>query len=337
MDVEKIMIPKQRITIPMMQLDERVRINQQQVERVAKVIKHLAEVQPFNYATNSHPPVGHASTLDYFFAVTLQQFGFWEDDGKQYVRPMIAQMDGKALKGSAYMAKAYLRVLDTDSQFYSPARQTIIQKDELLKIFRSDSGHNPIPAFDLHLRLANKFGQDMLALDLSPLEVVNRVNAKKKPLRAFLQMLDTISGYKEDPLSKKANLLAMILIQRPESFLSIGSNENLLPIVDYHCMRVCLRLGLIDVINSSLSRKLIYRQLVTTDEEWAVRLAAYQIQPLIKEISGKSIGAINQFFFKYMRSRCHEMISPECNGCITDQVCLRRKQYFQPVLRTTNY
>ena len=297
--------------IPMVQLNERVKINQQQVERVAKVIKHLAEVQQSTYTSNNHPPIRHPSTLDYFFAVTLQQFGFWEDNGEQYLRSLIARIDGKQLKGSAYMAKAYLRLLDIDPQFYSPDRQASLQRDEFLKVLCSDDGRDPLPALNLHLKLANKYGQDLLALDLTPLEIINKANAEKKPLQEFLRILDSISGYKEDPLRKKANLLAMILSQRPERFLNIGNNENLFPIVDYHCMRACLRLGLIDVVDSSFTNKLTLRLLVTSDEEWAVRHTAYQIQLMIEESSGKSIGAINQFFFNYMRRRCHEMTTPD--------------------------
>jgi len=321
----------------MEQAAELVYINKEQVKRVAEVIKHCTEIQPSNYASHHHPPVDHPFALDYFFAVTLQQFGFWEDDGKKYVRPMIAQLDREELKGSAYMAKAYFSLLDKDPQFYSPARQAKLQKSELVKVLKSDSGHDHLPALDLHLSLANNYGQDMLDLGLSPLTIIASVNTEEKPLHAFLQQLSSISGYKEDPLGKKANLLAMILIQRPERFLKIGSDESFKPIVDYHCMRASLRLGLIEVIDSALSGKLSRRHLVKPEEEWAVRLAAYQIQPMLEEFSGKPIGVINQFFFNYMRGCCHEMRAPECSRCIADLVCLHRKQYFQPVLRTTNY
>ena len=318
-------------------VDDRVAINEQQVEKVAKVVKVMPEAQPFDYAGDKHPSVGHPHAVDYFFAVTLQQFGFWEDDGRGYQYPMIASLDGQQLKGSAYMAQAFFRKINTDPEFFSPATQINLKEGDLLDTMRSDNGSDPLPALASHLEVANRYGQDMLALDLSPHTILEKVNAEEKPLAAFIRVLDKIGGYKEDPLRKKSNLLAMILSQRPERFLNHAKGESLLPVVDYHCMRACLRLGLIDILDENLRGKVIRREFVNTDEEWAIRFAAYQIQAMVEEMSGKTIGVVDWFFFNYMRSRCFEMTAPECNICAANQVCLHRERFFQPVIRTTHY
>jgi hypothetical protein len=318
-------------------IDNKVSINSQQVEKVAKVVKGMAEAQPFDYAGERHPGVGDPHAVDYFFAVTLQQFGFWEDDGEVYQRPMIATLDGDQLKGSAYMAQAYFRKITTDPEFYTPAVQANLKQDDLLAVMRSDDGGDPLPALTLHLDVANRYGRDMLALGLTPEMILEKANAEPKPLTTFIQMLDRIGGYKEDPLRKKSNLLAMILSQRPECFLRKKEGENLLPVVDYHCMRACLRLGLIDIIDDSLRDKLVDRRFVSNEEEWSIRFAAYQIQAMVEELSGKTIGVVDWFFFNYMRARCFEMTAPECSRCAANQVCLHREQFFQPVIRTTHY
>ena len=318
-------------------IDNKVSINSQQVEKVAKIVKGMAEAQPFDYAGERHPGVGDPHAVDYFFAVTLQQFGFWEDDGEVYQRPMIATLDGDQLKGSAYMAQAYFRKITTDPEFYTPAVQANLKQDDLLAVMRSDDGGDPLPALTLHLDVANRYGRDMLALGLTPKMILEKANAEPKPLTAFIQMLDRIGGYKEDPLRKKSNLLAMILSQRPERFLRKIEGENLLPVVDYHCMRACLRLGLIDILDDSLRDKLVNRKFVSNEEEWSIRFAAYQIQAMVEEWSGKTIGVVDWFFFNYMRARCFEMTTPECNRCAANQVCLHCEQFFQPVIRTTHY
>ena len=80
------------------------------------------------------------------------------------------------------------------------------------------------------------------------------------------------------------------------------------------------------------------RQLVfAPDEEWAVRFAGYRVQQAVVAQSGKDLGAVDWFFFNYIRSHCPEMTDPVCSECALEAVCKKRKEYFQPVLRTTFY
>jgi hypothetical protein len=85
-----------------------------------------------------------------------------------------------------------------------------------------------------------------------------------------------------------------------------------------------------------LNRKLVDRQVISPDEEWAVRYTAYRAIEKVVAISGKSMGAVDWFFFG-ARKRCPEMSEPECHLCQIDSVCAHRKELFQPVLRTTFY
>ncbi len=57
-------------------LDPRVRVDDDQVQRIAQLIAHLPEVQPFRFVGDFFPYVDDPGALDWFFAVTLQQFGF---------------------------------------------------------------------------------------------------------------------------------------------------------------------------------------------------------------------------------------------------------------------
>ena len=102
-------------------------------------------------------------------------------------------------------------------------------------------------------------------------------------------------------------------------------------------MRGCLRMGLVEILDESLKEKIQRRQIVNADEEWAIRYACYLAVEDVVRISGKSLGAVDWFFFAYSRQRCPEMSEPECAKCAVDDVCLHRKDLFQPVLRTTYY
>jgi hypothetical protein len=316
--------------------DRRAGVNEPQVQKAAQLIAALPEVTPFDFTGPVLPPVGHPLALDWFFVSTLQQFGFWTTDNGKYHQPLIASIDGVEQKGSDYLWQGYLRPLEDDPDFFNPERQANISQAEMLDLFRADDGSDPMPALDLHLAQARQYGQDMLALNLTPQEVVRQAQSSAKPLQTFFETLDHIGGYKEDPLRKKSGLLALILNQRPEGYLSFGEDAGVTPVIDYHAMRACLRVGLVDVVDGELRSKLAGRRVLTPGEEWAVRYAAYNAMEQVAASSGKSMGAVDWFFFN-SRKRCPEMTEPDCQRCQVDSICAHRKELFQPVIRTTFY
>jgi hypothetical protein len=308
-------------------LDSRATLDHSRVSEVSRVLKTVPEAQSFNFTGSDFPSVDHPSVMDFFFVSTLQQFSFWEEKDGRYSQPMIAPLDGAMLKGSSYLYHSYLRPMEADPVFFSPSRQADLTAEELLAM----------PAFDLHLQKAREYGKDMLALGLTPRDIVEQANASDTPLKTFLMQLDHISGYKEDPLRKKSTLLALILNQRPEAFLHIAPNETPKPVVDYHAMRSALRTGMVGVVDERLEKQIAERRLINSDEEWAVRFAVYCAQEEVARLSGKTIGAVDWFFFNYMRSICLEMSEPLCPQCALNEVCAKRKHLFQPVIRTTFY
>jgi len=322
---------------PEMPLDTRVQVNEEQVQRVAETISTIPEASPFPFVSPEVPPVGHPKALDYFFAATLHQFSFWYVQNNHYHQPLIARIGGVKLKGSDYLWNAFRRRLEDDADFCSPERQANLSREELLEVFRADNGDDPMPALDLHLEQARSYGRDMLALQLTPQAVLEKALASAQHLQTFMDLLDQIGGYKEDPLRKKSSLLALILNQRPEKYLPLRNDEQVKPVIDYHAQRSCLRMGLIDVIEEKLENKFRERQIVLPDEEWAVRYAVYRATEGVAALSGKSIGAVDWFFFSNARKRCLEMSEPECDTCPVDSVCAHRIELFQPVIRTSFY
>lgn len=316
--------------------DARVRVDTAQVERIASLITALPKVNAFDFTGQDFPPVNHPAALDFFFAATLQQFGFWADDGTRYKEPYIARLKGRELKGSDYLFAVYIRLLRNDADALSTTFHVSLTFDVFADWYRDDDGNANMPALDLHFEMARAYGRDMQALGWTPQEIVARANASEKPLQTFLQQLDHIGGYKEDPLRKKATLLAIILQQRPEEFLRVNPDEIVPPIIDYHLQRSCLRTGLVRVDDDALYEKLARREIVSPAEEWAVRSAAYDALVQVQKLSGKSMGAVDWFFFQ-ARRRCPEMTEPDCARCAVDAACAHRKELFQPVLRTTFY
>jgi sugar/nucleoside kinase (ribokinase family) len=321
---------------PAIPLDGRVTVDDSQVQKISALISNIYEATPFQFVTDELPPVHHHKTLEYFFAATLQQFSFWSEQNHRYHAPLVAPLGGVRLKGAFFLFAAFRRRLEVDADFCSPARQANMSRDELLDVFRADDGSDPMPALELHLEQANQYGRDMLALHLTPEAVLHNAQASPTPLRTLLAQLDGLGGYKEDPLRKKSGLLALILNQRPEHFLTFGEGEDVEPVIDYHLMRSALRTGLIDVLDADLKTKLINREIIDADDEWAVRHAAYRAIQQVVEVSGKPTGAVDWFFFS-ARQRCPEMTDPDCPRCAVDSACAHRKELFQPVIRTVFY
>ncbi len=325
-----------RQPVPIASVDDRCRLVPDQIQRMARLLAHLPHVRPFDFTGDFYPPAGHLSALNFFFAAALQQFGFWEMHDGRYYQPLVALIEGHLLKGSKYLWCAYRRQLDRDPDFFLPTRQAVMTETEMADAFRSDNGTNPLPALELHLQAARAYGFDMQVIGWTPAAMMLVANQSNQPRSALLDILTHIGGYKEDPLRKKAVLLALILEQRPERFLRPAQGEPEPPAIDYHLMRSCLRIGLIDIRDAKLHQQVIEHDELATEDEWAIRSTAYRAIQQVRDLSEQTMGMVDWFFFG-ARHRCPEMTEPDCTHCVIDAICAHRKELFQPVIRTTFY
>jgi hypothetical protein len=207
---------------------------------------------------------------------------------------------------------------------------------ELDALFHSDKGTNPLPMWADHLDLTRGYADWFVRRGLTPADVVRNATAQAKPLGALLAACREIPGYAEDPMEKKAMLLAIVLENRPEKFLPVPDPESAVPIIDYHLQRSALRTGLVRVDDADLRRKLVNRELLREEEEGAVREATYEAIRRLMDRSGLSAAAVDWFFFQN-RTRCPEMTEPDCPACPVQAICARETALFQPVWRTTAY
>ncbi len=314
----------------------RVEVNSDQTHNIARLLKAKKTTAPHTFTDMGQPTDGHPGALNFYFALTLQEFGFWDENNGRYQRPMVADIDGKTLKGSDFLLSAFYNVLGSDPGFFHIDRQANLSKEELGSALQDDHGICPVPALDLHLSEARAYGRDMLELGVTPNEILKQANESKKPLDEFLRFLWQIGGYKDDPLQKKSVLLAYILVNRPERFLRPANGETLPPCIDYHLMRSALRTGIVSVADPGLRQQLIDRRRMSHADEYAIRSSVYEAIRMIADCSGVDMVSVDQFFFQ-MRRGCPEMSEPECERCILKTVCARNTHLFQPVIRTTYY
>ena len=306
------------------------------IDRLAALLRSIPQLDGFAFVGDLFPPVGDPSTVEWFTAATLQQYGFWYEADGRHAGPMIAPIGGIERKGSDYLWAQFLRWYRASPGVLAPTQQRKVDEVTWSVSAVSDRGDDPYPDPTMRARLARDYGRSMAVIGATPDDLVAAAAATGRPMAALLRLLDHVGGYREDPLRKKAALLGVILRQRPEAFLPGALNDDAPPIVDYHVQRTSLRTGIVSLHDTDLRRALQGRQVITADEEDAVRRATFEAVARLAARSRRDMGAVDWFLFQ-MRHRCPEMTEPQCAECPADSACAKSTGLFQPVFRTTAY
>ncbi|MGB0639253.1 MAG: carbohydrate kinase family protein [Myxococcota bacterium] len=308
------------------------------IKTISESIQADIQSSTFDFTAKPHLPVGHPHALEMLCISTMHQFGFWYGDTAQgWIEPMYAELDGVRYKGSDFIWAAFARAAKTDPTLLSLDRMTN-EKDLLLEICKADDGQCPLPEPELYRKIHQTHGWVMRSKwPGGYAELVAHANQSDTPVATLVENLSNLPGYMSDPLRKKANLLAIILANRPEHFLQATDIHHVEPIVDYHMMRVSLRTGCVQILDPDLERRNKSRLWIDAPEEYEIRHATSQaIASLVKQTSS-TVAAIDGLFFKVGRTWCLETEDPKCEECPLTEACQRNKRLFQPVFRTTDY
>jgi hypothetical protein len=324
-----------------------VKINEKQTQLVAELLKKLPEngkgLNFYSYAkdgkeiidSEKFPPLHHPQAINFFFFVVMHDYGFYYGDDKGYLEPLYGIFHGIKTKGSDLLWKM-CRLALANHEGFDPKYLANITVKELGRIFSDDNGPVIWPDFETRFRMTRAFGRWFIKRGITAEEIVANANSKKESLFYFLSVLRKIPGYDSDPLEKKNLLLAMALANRPEKFLKVNDPEQWMPLVDYHLMRLSLRLGMIEIHDREALRKNCNREWVDFDIERRIRYATYNaVNDLIVK-SGRQMSFIDEKIWM-ARQYCPEMKKPDCSKCIFESICKKRVELFQPIFRTTNY
>jgi len=229
-----------------------------------------------------------------------------------------------------------MKALEKNPKVFSPEHLAEITQNELFEeIFADDNGPIPFPDRFARLEMTRDFGKWFMEKGIKPSDIIQSAGKAGKPLRRLLDRLKKIPGYNEDPLEKKNLLLAMTMANRPERFIEVRDFYNWLPVVDYHLMRVALRLGLVDLHKNEIYEN-EKRQFVSAETENDVRTSVFDAVVFLIRESGRSMSFIDELMWS-ARKYCPEMEEPDCSKCVFANVCKKRTKLFQPVFRTTYY
>ncbi|MBU0678257.1 MAG: hypothetical protein KJ626_09060 [Verrucomicrobia bacterium] len=317
-----------------------VKIDTDRLAEFADFIRAQDDIQPFDFCSLSeghiYPPRNTNGVVEYFFFCCAHQFGFWKVKDAKYAGPMIASIDGENLKGSDYLWRCCTRAWTENHEFFCPSHLFGMTDSAWATVFADDSGVNPLPMWDRHLQIIRAYTAWLRESGSTPAELVEKAASSDRTLTTFLHDASAIPGYREDPIWKKLLLLAITLENRPEHFLPVTDPESYQPIIDYHLQRSALRTGLVVIEDEDFKDRLRDRAEVGEREEKLVRAATCAAVSELVARSGRSVAAIDYFFFQN-RTRCPEMTEPQCPECPVESICAKETDLFQPVFRTTDY
>jgi len=324
-----------------------IEIDKRQIRLVAELLKELPEEEGLNFysfkkgneeiiASDMYPELNHPQAINFFFFVVMHDYGFWYGDEKGYHEPLYGIINGKREKGSDLLWKMAVMTLKKNETKFEPINLAEIKPRELAQIFSDDNGPIVWPDFEKRFQITRAFGKWFIKEKKTPSWIVNEANNATKPLQYFLAWLRKIPGYNRDLAEKKNLLLAMVLANRPEKFLNVKDPENWKPIIDYHLMRVSLRMGLVEFLNKEEKKENKERRWTNYFTEREIRWAVYNAVLELIQKSGRPMSFIDKIMWMG-RCYCPEMTAPECAECLFNSVCKKNIEFFQPVFRTTAY
>ena len=229
-----------------------------------------------------------------------------------------------------------MRALVADETALAPRKLARISLIDFTKLFSDDKGMILFPNLEERLILTHSYG-NYFRNTPPPKVIIEAVNKESDALGKLISLTQhSIPGYNEDPIVKKNLLLAMTLANRPEKFLRVEKTDPAwLPIVDYHLMRVALRLGLVE-LTAEEAKKNVRRNWISRNDEMSIRGKVFFAVKDVIERSGKPMAFVDEAMWQGRRY-CLETETPNCDKCQFNGVCAKRVKLFQPVFRTTAY
>lgn len=288
---------------------ERPTINRPLVEKLARVAAGI----PLNEA--SYLPDGVAGlSREMRLLAWLYSTGIC-----QQTRNFIGIVGAREYRGSDYLTRRMIEHMSTEPEFWKPASLLDLEDAKLAAIFSDDR----TAATSCMDRLEERARQ---LRDLADFIVWNTATSIEdmfppdEPLvvEEISERLAMTEAY-SDPLAKKTNLLLMVLVK--EGLLKLSNPRSLRMPIDYHLMRVFLRTGvLVFSRESDLEQRLVRHQVVTSEEETAIRKACVEAGRIFTEF-GADLFHLDALLWNIGRNCCQESGLPLCR---LDRTCPKK-------------
>ena len=290
------------------------------IERVARTLKLRAEtLEKLDvYDVKFYPPASDEPELiTRYFLVLVAMDHRLSRPGKPYE----ACLEDGCYKGADLLYRLGMKKYVEDPGFFSPERLTEIRVEDVREWL--SIGDATPPDLEVRTMLLRDLGYKLMKLyGSSALKIIemssNRIHGSlENP--GLVDNLKVFRAY-EDPVEKKAMLLAKFLITRglfkPIDELDVA--------VDNHLSRIAYRVGLV-MVSGPLWSKIRESVEVTAEEDLLLRITVKRAYRYVAFKAGLSPVVIDDFFWIMGRKLCVRDKLPECERCLFKGYCRAKR------------
>lgn len=238
----------------------------------------------------------------------------------QSTRTFEGTINGRWLRGWDYLVEASRRCTED----FRTERILAYGAEELRRLLSDDVDAVSSPIDRVEERLeqlhdcARRLGDDY---DGEAMGVYERSGGWLTGEGGLLALLSEFRAY-SDPLQKKSVLLAGMLHEI--GVWPLRDPENLKVAMDYHAMRVALRSGMVEVLDSGLARDLREQKPVSEETNQAVRTAVSEACDVVVREAELSVFAFDKLIWHLGRSCCFYEHEPICGLARGLGACFKR-------------
>lgn len=287
-------------------------------DRIARVFKGIEKEGYLDvFDQRFYPPAGDPpeDVFNYFLAMVAIDHRT-SSPGKPYS----AEVGGEVYRGSDLLYRLGRMKYEEDPSFFSPRKLAGIKIDEVKSwlaigdIEPRDLEGRAMLLRDLGEKLLKLYGSSSLLL----LEISGGRMRGSLGSPGLSDLLRPIRAY-EDPVEKKANLLAKFLSRR-----GLFSPPDAGIPVDNHLVRIAYRVGLV-MVSGELWNKIKEGGGVTREEDVLARLVVKEAYEYAARKSGRDPFSVDDFLWVHGRTICRRDDAPLCERCYFKGFCKARR------------
>jgi len=285
------------------EMNNHISINQVKVKDLSHSILLLDLSQEF--AEHITPPVKVSSD-----EAALRAF-FWASAICHSTKGGLkGYFDGKFYKGWDYLLRAFCSAAEKDDNLVSPSHIRSLSENELYKLLTTFASEPQVTLPDLERR-AEILNGCAFQLDTlfsgSVSELLKRASNKVGGKCGAYAQLEKLTAF-QDHLKKKSS--AFLMTVHFSKIWAILDQENVLPMIDYHRMRLLCRTGCIDIQDSQLLLSLKNQERVSKIIENQIRSASVGVCIQVVRETQKPMFDFDVLLWAHARSCCR--YNPVC-------------------------
>jgi hypothetical protein len=219
---------------------------------------------------------------------------------------------GSFFQGWDYLLRAFCSSAAADPLSLTPERMTRLTPDELRSILTSNAVTPQVSLSDMERRaeILKRLASEVIQLFDGRVSVLlDRSEGRAGGPRGAYSQLGLLDAFR-DPLMKKSSVFLMTM--HFAAIWTASDQDQLMPMIDYHRLRILCRMGCIVLENDALAIALRSRQAVNVESERELRSLAVDVCRRVVEFSGMPMFEFDILLWAHARSCCRH--HPVCVG-----------------------